>query len=72
MDYDMTREQEDIAKAAKEFAEGEFIENAEEFDREETFNETILRKAAELGFIGIFIDEKYGGAGLGIVEQCIL
>jgi len=25
-----------------------------------------------LGFVGIFIDEKYGGAGLGILEQCIL
>ena len=72
MDFDLTREQKDIAKAAKEFAEGEFIERAEEFDREEAFNEAIFKKAADLGFVGIFIDQKYGGAGLGCVEQCVL
>jgi len=72
MDFELTKEQKDIAKAAKEFAEGEFPDRAEEFDRDETFDETIFKKAAELGFVGIFIDEKYGGAGLGTVEQCIL
>jgi alkylation response protein AidB-like acyl-CoA dehydrogenase len=72
MDFELTKEQKDIAKAAKEFAEGEFSERAEEFDRDETFDETIFKRAAELGFVGIFIDEKYGGAGLGTVEQCIL
>jgi acyl-CoA dehydrogenase len=72
MDFELTKEQKDIAKAAKEFAEGEFADRAEEFDRDETFDETIFKKAAELGFLGIFIDEKYGGPGLGIIEQCIL
>ncbi len=72
MDFELTDEQKDIAKAAREFAEGEFTERAEEFDREETFDEVIFKKAAELGFVGIFIDEKYGGSGLGILEQCIL
>jgi len=72
MDFKLTNEQKDIAKAAREFAEKEFVERAEEFDREETFDEAIFKKAAELGFVGFFIDEKYGGAGLGILEHCIL
>lgn len=72
MDFEFTKEQKDIARAAKEFAEKEFIDNAEEFDREETFDEKIFKRAAELGFVGIFIEEEYGGAGLGTVEQCIL
>jgi alkylation response protein AidB-like acyl-CoA dehydrogenase len=72
MDFELTKEQRDIAKAAREFAEGEFVDRAEEFDRDETFDEAIFKKAADLGFIGIFIEEKYGGAGLGTVEQCIL
>lgn len=72
MDFEFTKEQKDIAIAAREFAEGEFIEKAEEFDREESFDESIYKKAVDLGFIGMFIDEKYGGAGLGLVEQCIL
>ena len=72
MNFELTKEQQDIAKAAKEFAEGEFTDKAEAFDRDETFDEAIFKKAVDLGFVGIFIDEKYGGAGLGMVEQCIL
>jgi len=72
MDFEFTKEQKDIARAAKEFAEGEFPDRAEEFDRDETFDEAIFKKAAELGFLGIFIDEEYGGPGLAIIEQCIL
>jgi len=72
MDFEFTKEQKDIAKAAREFALGEFVERAEEFDREESFDISISKRAAELGFLGIFLDEKYGGAGLGVFEQCIL
>ena len=72
MDFELTKEQQDIAKAAREFAEVEFTDKAEEFDREETFDEEIFKKAVELGFVGIFIEEQYGGSGLGTVEQCIL
>jgi len=72
MDFEFTKEQKDIAKAAREFALGEFIERAEEFDTEESFDESIFKRAADLGFLGIFIDEKYGGAGMGTFEQCIL
>lgn len=72
MDFELTNEQKDIATAAKDFAEKEFVDRAEEFDREESFDEMIFKKAAELGFLGIFLEEKYGGAGLGVLEQCIL
>ncbi|MFC1863392.1 acyl-CoA dehydrogenase family protein, partial [Thermodesulfobacteriota bacterium] len=72
MDFEFSSEQKDIARAAREFAEKEFTDRAEEFDREETFDEDIFKKAAELGFVGIFIKEEYGGAGFGILEQCIL
>jgi alkylation response protein AidB-like acyl-CoA dehydrogenase len=72
MNFELTKEQRDITKAAREFAEGEFTDKAEAFDRDETFDEAIFKKAAELGFVGIFIEEQYGGAGLGTVEQCIL
>ena len=72
MDFEFSKEQKDIAKAAREFAEKEFPDRAEEFDRDETFDEAIYKKAAELGFIGIYLDEEYGGSGLGVTEQCIL
>jgi acyl-CoA dehydrogenase len=72
MDFEFTKEQKDLAKAAREFAEKEFTDRAEEFDRDETFDEALFHKAADLGFIGVYLDEKCGGAGMGVTEQCIL
>jgi len=72
MNFELTKEQQDIIKAAKEFALGEFPDRAQEFDREETFDFDIWRKACGLGFVGINIKEEYGGAGLGIFELCLV
>ncbi|MCG6891992.1 MAG: acyl-CoA dehydrogenase family protein [Desulfobacteraceae bacterium] len=72
MDFSLTREQKDIVKAARKFARGEFPDRAQEFDREETFDLSIWRKACELGFVGVFIEEKYGGAGYGFFEHCLI
>ena len=72
MDFELSKEQKDIAMAAKEFAEGEFPDRAEEFDRDETFDESLHKKAAELGFVGTFIKEEYGGPGMGMLEYCLI
>jgi alkylation response protein AidB-like acyl-CoA dehydrogenase len=72
MDFTLTKEQRDIQNAAREFAEGEFPDRAEEFDRDECFDEAIFKKAAELGFVGVFIKEEYGGPGMGILEHCLI
>ncbi|MBW1672917.1 MAG: acyl-CoA/acyl-ACP dehydrogenase [Deltaproteobacteria bacterium] len=72
MDFELSKEQKDIVKAAKEFAEGEFPDRAEEFDRDETFDEAIFKKAADLGFVGTFIKEEYEGPGMGMLEYCLI
>jgi alkylation response protein AidB-like acyl-CoA dehydrogenase len=72
MDFELSKEQKDIARAAREFAEGEFPDRAEEFDRDETFDESLHKKAAELGFVGTFIKEEYGGPGMGMLEYCLI
>lgn len=72
MDFELSKEQKDIIKAAREFANGEFPERAIEFDREEKFDLALWRKACELGFVGVFIEEKYGGPGYGFFEHCLI
>lgn len=72
MDFKLSKEQRDIVKAAKKFALGEFPERALEFDREETFDPELWKKACELGFVGVFIDEAYGGAGMGFLEHSLI
>lgn len=70
--FQLTAEQKDIKQAAREFAEKEFTDIARELDTNERFEDRLWQKAAELGFIGMFIEEEYGGAGLGHLEQSLV
>jgi len=73
MDFFLSKEQKDIVRAAKDFAEGEFtLERTENFDKNETFDEKIWKKACELGFVGVWIKEEYGGIGMGFFENCLI
>jgi len=69
---ELTAEQKDIRTAAREFAEGEFPDMAAEHDEKETFPYDIWKKGCESGFVGGFIQEKYGGAGLGLLECALI
>ena len=72
MDFGLSSEQRDIRQAAREFALGELKDIAGDCDRNETFPVELIRKAGELGFLGVFIHEAYGGAGLGFLEHAII
>lgn len=72
MNFELTDEQKDIKKAAREFAEGMFPEVAEECDINETFPRALWKKACDLGFVGVCIDEAYGGPGLGLLENILI
>ncbi len=71
-DFILTDEQKAIKEAAREFAEKEFPNYAEECDREEKFPFELWKKAAKLGFIGMNIPEEYGGQGLGVLDSCLV
>lgn len=70
--FELTPEQQDIKRAAREFAEGEIRPIARELDEKEEFDPRLWKKAAELGFLAVFVPEEYGGAGYGYLEQCLI
>lgn len=73
MEFEFTKEQLEIKKAVREFAEKEFTsEKGREYDAKYEFPWEFYRKAAQLGFIGVSFPEKYGGQGLGCLEECII
>jgi len=72
MGVKLNSEQVDIMKAAREFAEKEFSEVMQEFDKDEVFDLGLLRKACELGFVGVSIDEAYEGIGYSYFEHCLI
>jgi len=73
MDFELTKSQIEIQKAARNFAKGEFDKDlALELEKKHEFPTKIWKKAAALGFIGIHFDEKYSGQGLGVIENIIV
>ncbi len=73
MDFELSDEQKDIQKAAREFAQGEFDPDlALELDQNGQFPESLWKKAARLGFIGIHYPEELGGQGLGLFESVLV
>jgi alkylation response protein AidB-like acyl-CoA dehydrogenase len=70
--FELTKEQLEIKKAAREFAEGEFTDVARELDEKGSFDDRLWKKAADLGFLAVFIPEAYEGLGMGYFEQCLI
>jgi alkylation response protein AidB-like acyl-CoA dehydrogenase len=65
MDFDLDEEQEAIRQLARDFARDVCAPGAAARDKSEAFPEEVMRKAAELGFMGFLVPEAYGGSGLG-------
>ena len=73
MDFELSEEQKDVKKAAREFAQGEFDnDQASELELRLEFPTEIWKKACRLGFIGMHIQEEYGGQGLGFLENVLV
>jgi len=72
MDFEMTNRQKQIHLAAREFAEGELAGIGQECEIKEDFPRDLIRKAAQLGFIGVFIKKENGGLGLGFLEHATI
>ena len=72
MDFELTIRQKHIRTAAREFAEGELMAIGQECDVKEEFPRELVKKAAQLGFVGPFISKEYGGLGLGYLEYAII
>ncbi len=73
MDFNLTKEQADIQKAAREFARGEFDpERILEWDHTEEFPVSVWKKACDLGFQGVHFPESYGGQGLGLLDHALI
>jgi len=72
LDFSLTPEQKAIQEAARDFAEKEISPHVEELDEAQKYPLAIMKKAGELGFLGVIFPEELGGAGLGYVEYVLV
>lgn len=64
MHFELSEEQLMIQKAARDFAINECLPGVIERDEKQQFPQDQISKLADLGFMGMMVEEKYGGAGL--------
>ncbi|GLR15442.1 acyl-CoA dehydrogenase family protein [Portibacter lacus] len=57
-----------ITESAREFAEQHIRPYVMEWDEAQFFPKEMMKEAGAIGFLGVFVPEKYGGAGLGYHE----
>ena len=73
MDFNLTEQQRALKETAKKFAEKELMEVAREIEKnDKPPSKETLKRFAELGFLGINLPEKYGGAGLSHFEAVLV
>ncbi len=70
---DFTEEQNMMKDAVIEFNDREIIAHRERFEKKDyAFTEECMRKAGELGFLGVAVPEAYGGLGMGFVSTMLV
>ena len=70
--FDLSDEQKEFQKLARDFTRQEIIPVAGELDEKGEFPHDIVKKAWELGLMNVELPESIGGLGLGIFENCII
>ena len=71
MNFELTQEHRLIQKTAKEFAQNELLPEVLKRDESKIWPKEAVAKMADLGFLGIMVDEKYGGSGMDAISYTI-
>jgi acyl-CoA dehydrogenase len=71
VDFRLTDEQKGLQQKARKFAQEYMIPYAHYYDKTREFPRPIIKKCWEEGLMNLSIPKKYGGLGLGSIEQCI-
>jgi butyryl-CoA dehydrogenase len=71
-DLTLTEEQELAQRSARDFATEKVLPRAAEIDEQGRIPPELLREMGALGFMGTYVPETYGGAGLDIVSNVLI
>jgi alkylation response protein AidB-like acyl-CoA dehydrogenase len=72
VNLDLTDEQQLIRETAREFADREIIPRARENDRAERFDTELVKRIAEMGYLGAPVAEEYGGRSLDYISYGLI
>lgn len=71
MNFNLSEEHEMIRQAARDFAQNELLPGVIDRDRDQIFPTEQVKMMGEMGFLGMMVDPKYGGAGMDSVSYVL-
>ena len=71
-DFELTDSQKMVRAMARDFARKEITPNVQQWEKDGQYPKDIVTRMGELGFLGAFISEEYGGAGLDNLSYGII
>ncbi|MDQ0841785.1 acyl-CoA dehydrogenase family protein [Streptomyces sp. V1I6] len=72
MNLELDEEQTAVRQLAKDFVDREITPHVVEWDRAENVDRGIVKKLGALGFLGLTVDEEYGGSGGDHLAYCLV
>ncbi|MEU2263419.1 acyl-CoA dehydrogenase family protein [Streptomyces sp. NPDC019645] len=72
MNLELSEEQRAVRRLARDFVEREVAPHAAGWDRAENVDRAIVKKLGSVGFLGLTIDEEYGGSGGDHLAYCLV
>jgi alkylation response protein AidB-like acyl-CoA dehydrogenase len=72
LDFEFSEDQREIRRTIRDFAEREIRPHVLDWDEQQTFPHEVIAHLGPMGFMGVTVPSKYGGAGLGYLEYVIV
>ncbi len=72
MDFDLGEDIDDLRALTHRFAQDRLVPLAQEIDKTNEFPPEIWRELGELGLLGVTVEERYGGAGMGYLAHTVV
>ncbi|MFJ6014138.1 acyl-CoA dehydrogenase family protein [Streptomyces sp. NPDC092952] len=72
MNLELGEEQEAVRRLARDFVAREIAPHVVAWDRAESVDRSIVKKLGSVGFLGLTVDEEYGGSGGDHLAYCLV
>ena len=72
MEFELSEEHRLVQRTVREWATARLLPLAAEMDRSSRYPPELIRELGDLGLMGVFIPEEYGGGGMDTISYCII
>jgi butyryl-CoA dehydrogenase len=72
MDFALSEEHQLVQSTVREWAASRLLPLAAEMDRTASYPPELIRELGDLGLMGVFIPEEYGGGGMDTISYCLV